>query len=183
MRCSPCAVMCLCMGLHFLVGVGFHGMRFIAGATLGSSRMSNCWEGDRNGRMTRRRSSHRTLQILGSYFLLMPLREETGISLGTDTLPTLFVASLVLTLFATPAASWFLRRASDCRQGMRDLYRTLAVLVLGESCNRAGETRNSGRASCRACWCCLDTRNVVCKRMRHATYKHVHHNSVNQVWP
>ena len=57
-------------------------------------------------------------QTLASYFLLIPLRDEIGILLGTNTLPKLFMASLLVTLIAQPLAStlvtssWLSRQAS-----------------------------------------------------------------------
>ena len=71
-------------------------------------------------------------QVLASDFLLLPLRDEAGVALGTHRLPALFAASLVLTLLATPAASYlFLNRASARERGIQQLYRTLAISVAG----------------------------------------------------
>ncbi|KAL6640564.1 hypothetical protein ACP70R_021687 [Stipagrostis hirtigluma subsp. patula] len=43
--------------------------------------------------------------ILSAYFVVLPLRDEGAISLGLDTLPGLFVGSLLLTVLAAPVAS------------------------------------------------------------------------------
>ncbi|KAL4425483.1 hypothetical protein ABPG75_009499 [Micractinium tetrahymenae] len=68
---------------------------------------------------------------LAGYFLLLPLRDEAGVSLGTDKLPRLFVGSLFLTFVATPLASAFLSRspAKDC--GLQLLFRCLSLSILG----------------------------------------------------
>lgn len=65
------------------------------------------------------------------YFLLLPTRDEAGVSLGTHNLPKLFVASLLLTLLATPLASAFLSRYAAKELGLQALYRSLSLLVLG----------------------------------------------------
>ncbi|KAL5225409.1 hypothetical protein ABZP36_012048 [Zizania latifolia] len=44
------------------------------------------------------------VQILSAYFVVLPLRDEWGISLGLGTLPDLFAVSLLLTLLAAPTA-------------------------------------------------------------------------------
>lgn len=75
------------------------------------------------------------LQILAGYFLLLPFRDEAGVSLGTHNLPKLFVASLLLTLAATPLVTFFLGRHPTKQQGLRQLYRFLALCILG---GRAG---------------------------------------------
>eukprot|EP00249_Psilotum_nudum_P011708 c23338_g1_i2 orf=860-2320(-) len=46
--------------------------------------------------------------LLSAYFIVLPLRDEAAISLGTSVLPTLFTASLLLTLLAAPMSSYFL---------------------------------------------------------------------------
>ncbi|KAF1883746.1 hypothetical protein Lal_00012663 [Lupinus albus] len=43
--------------------------------------------------------------ILSSYFVVLPLRDDGAISLGLSNLPSLFLASLFLTLFAAPLSS------------------------------------------------------------------------------
>lgn len=45
------------------------------------------------------------VQILSSYFVVLPLRDEGAISLGVSNLPILFVGSLVLTLVAVPLST------------------------------------------------------------------------------
>lgn len=47
-------------------------------------------------------------QLLGAYFVVLPLRDEAALSLGTGVLPSLFLASLVLTMIAAPASSYLL---------------------------------------------------------------------------
>ena len=71
------------------------------------------------------------LQLLAGYFLLLPLRDEAGVSLGTDKLPSLFAASLLLTLVATPLASFFLNLYSVKERGLQQLYRFMSASVLG----------------------------------------------------
>lgn len=44
--------------------------------------------------------------LLGAYFVVLPLRDEGAISLGLGSLPGLFMASLLLTLFAAPASTY-----------------------------------------------------------------------------
>ncbi|XP_055829208.1 uncharacterized protein LOC129898621 isoform X2 [Solanum dulcamara] len=44
--------------------------------------------------------------ILSSYFVVLPLRDEGAISLGLGNLPSLFVGSLILTLFAAPLSTF-----------------------------------------------------------------------------
>eukprot|EP00878_Enallax_costatus_P031051 GHUV01033885.1.p1 GENE.GHUV01033885.1~~GHUV01033885.1.p1 ORF type:complete len:280 (+),score=64.00 GHUV01033885.1:286-1125(+) len=70
--------------------------------------------------------------ILGSYFLLLPLREDAGISLGTSTLPLLFVSSLVVTVLFSPAASAFLARSTirDRELALKRLYSFMAATLL-----------------------------------------------------
>jgi AAA family ATP:ADP antiporter len=46
--------------------------------------------------------------LLSAYFVVLPLRDEAAISLGTSALPMLFLASLVLTMLAAPASSYLL---------------------------------------------------------------------------
>jgi AAA family ATP:ADP antiporter len=48
------------------------------------------------------------VQLLSAYFVVLPLRDEAAISLGTSALPMLFLASLVLTMLAAPASSYLL---------------------------------------------------------------------------
>ena len=47
-------------------------------------------------------------QLLGAYFVVLPLRDEAALSLGTGVLPALFLASLALTMLAAPASSYLL---------------------------------------------------------------------------
>ncbi|KAG0564917.1 hypothetical protein KC19_8G149900 [Ceratodon purpureus] len=46
--------------------------------------------------------------LLGAYFVVLPLRDEAALSLGTGVLPALFLASLALTMLAAPASSYLL---------------------------------------------------------------------------
>lgn len=69
---------------------------------------------------------------LAGYFLLLPLRDEAGVALGTDKLPRLFVGSLFLTFLATPLASAFLNRSPARERGLQLLFRALSLSVLGE---------------------------------------------------
>eukprot|EP00887_Chlorella_sp_A99_P000869 scaffold5.g869.t1 len=72
----------------------------------------------------------RRYHLLSGYFLLLPLRDEAGVSLGTDNLPRLFATSLVLTLIATPLATFFLSRHHIRERGVQQLYRFLSATVL-----------------------------------------------------
>ncbi|KAI3438810.1 hypothetical protein D9Q98_001227 [Chlorella vulgaris] len=67
---------------------------------------------------------------LSGYFLLLPLRDEAGVSLGTDKLPRLFVASLFLTFLATPLATAFLHRSESRERGLQLLLRALGLSIL-----------------------------------------------------
>lgn len=69
------------------------------------------------------------LCCLAGYFLLLPLRDEAGVALGTDKLPRLFLASLVLTFFAAPVASNYLHRHRE--RAVQRLFRALGLGVLG----------------------------------------------------
>ena len=71
---------------------------------------------------------------LAGYFLLLPLRDEAGVSIGTDKLPRLFVASLFLTFFAAPLVSTFLHQHASRERGVQVLFRAMALSILGESC-------------------------------------------------
>jgi hypothetical protein len=75
---------------------------------------------------------------LSGYFLLLPLRDEAGVSLGTDKLPRLFVASLFLTFLATPLATAFLHRSESRERGLQLLLRALGLSILGEEHTRCG---------------------------------------------
>ena len=55
-------------------------------------------------------------QLLGAYFICLPLRDEAGMSLGTSSLPSLFVSSLIVTLLAAPVSSALLTR-TDISKG------------------------------------------------------------------
>ena len=90
-------------------------------------------------------------QLLAGYFLLLPLRDEAGVSLGTHRLPVLFLASLLLTLVATPFASLFLARHTVAKErGVQQLYRFLSASVLG----RLGERGQWGGKEGASGWGC-----------------------------
>ncbi|KAK9906792.1 hypothetical protein WJX75_008123 [Coccomyxa subellipsoidea] len=70
--------------------------------------------------------------VLGSYFLLLPIRDEAGVSLGTKQLPFLFVGSFVLTVIVTPLVSQFLVRPGVTPdKAVHQLYWLLALSLLG----------------------------------------------------
>ncbi|KAA6417728.1 MAG: hypothetical protein FRX49_12314 [Trebouxia sp. A1-2] len=83
---------------------------------------------------------HRSLQkvvavqdseTLGSYFLLLPIRDEAGLTLGTDLFPTLFNCSFILTIIATPVAAAFLSRPAVRRsRSVRQLFTLFAFSIL-----------------------------------------------------
>ncbi|KAI5058267.1 hypothetical protein GOP47_0026437 [Adiantum capillus-veneris] len=60
--------------------------------------------------------------LLSAYFMVIPFRDEAAISLGTDILPLLFVASLLLTLVAAPICSHLL--------SLPTLSKSKALLIL-----------------------------------------------------
>lgn len=68
---------------------------------------------------------------LGAYFLVLPLRDEAGLALGTDLFPTLFSCSFVLTLVATPLASAFSSRPNTSRsRAAQQLFSLFALSLL-----------------------------------------------------
>lgn len=68
---------------------------------------------------------------LGTYFLLLPLRDEAGLTLGTDLFPTLFNCSFILTIVATPIVSAFLSRPAVRRScSIRQLFSLFAFSIL-----------------------------------------------------
>lgn len=79
--------------------------------------------------------------LLSAYFMVIPFRDEAAISLGTDALPMLFIASLLLTLVAAPLCSHLLSLPSLSKsKALLILYRFFGVslilffiLYIGES--------------------------------------------------
>lgn len=68
--------------------------------------------------------------ILFAHYLLVPLRDEAGIALGTNLLPAIFMCSLVAALAAAPITSFFLARPGVSRaQGMKQLYFAMACVL------------------------------------------------------
>lgn len=61
----------------------------------------------------------------------MPLRDDAGVTLGTATLPVLFVASLALTLVAAPSASALFQWHSHKGRALHILYRIMAAVTVG----------------------------------------------------
>eukprot|EP00210_Caulerpa_lentillifera_P004180 g3986.t1 len=55
------------------------------------------------------------LCVLGSYFVQLPLRDELGITIGTSWLPSLFIASLIVTGIAAPLTSKYLSQDTSYR--------------------------------------------------------------------
>eukprot|EP00899_Mesostigma_viride_P009313 jgi/Mesvir1/18383/Mv14265-RA.1 len=69
--------------------------------------------------------------LLTAYFILLPVRDDAGISLGTSTLPSLFLASLVATAMGAPASSYLLSYPSlKKRQALRMLFRFFAISLV-----------------------------------------------------
>ncbi|WIA43362.1 hypothetical protein OEZ86_009851 [Tetradesmus obliquus] len=70
--------------------------------------------------------------LLGSYFLLLPLREDAGISLGTSSLPALCACTLAVTLLFIPAASAFLSRShpNSREVALQQFYYFMAGVLL-----------------------------------------------------
>jgi hypothetical protein len=104
---------------------------------------------------------------LGGYFLLLPLRDEAGVSLGTNQLPRLFLASLLLTFLATPLASAFLLRFSAKERGVQLLLRVSSLSILGEdggfeSCCSRGSCPVNAKHSCIADRCALTLQDFSC---------------------
>eukprot|EP00775_Hariotina_reticulata_P011490 gene11490-11633_t len=71
-------------------------------------------------------------QILASYFLLLPLREDAGISLGTSVLPRLTACSLAVTLVVTPATTAFISRQhpAERERALRQFFTAMAGVLL-----------------------------------------------------
>ncbi|KAK9817839.1 hypothetical protein WJX72_002918 [[Myrmecia] bisecta] len=70
--------------------------------------------------------------LLAAYFLLLPLRDEAGVALGTSMLPPLFTTSFLLTFIATPATTVFLSRPSVPRErAVQQLFRLFALSMIG----------------------------------------------------
>jgi hypothetical protein len=69
-------------------------------------------------------------QILSAYFVVLPLRDEGAISLGLDTLPSLFAGSLLLTVLAAPVASLAFSLPSIPKPRVRPCY-LLPFLTFG----------------------------------------------------
>eukprot|EP00798_Chlamydomonas_sp_ICE-L_P016997 gene16997-23273_t len=67
---------------------------------------------------------------LAAYFLLLPLREEAAILIGTDKLPRLFTASLCCTLIVAPIVSQYIA-ASDRGVKIQRLFLMLAAIQIG----------------------------------------------------
>jgi hypothetical protein len=78
------------------------------------------------------RESAPCVQILSAYFVLLPLRDEAAVALGTHALPPLFAGSLLCTLLAAPGASAFLsRHAARRERGLQRFYTGLGSSMLG----------------------------------------------------
>eukprot|EP00250_Pteridium_aquilinum_P000236 c10259_g1_i1 orf=158-1600(+) len=69
--------------------------------------------------------------LLSAYFMVIPFRDEAAISLGTDVLPMLFLASLLLTLIAAPICSHLLSLPSLTKsKALLILYRFFGVSLV-----------------------------------------------------
>ena len=67
--------------------------------------------------------------VLSAYFILQPLRDEMGLVLGKDYLPSLFRWSLLLVALANPVYSWAVNRFPRI-QFIRLSYRFFAANIL-----------------------------------------------------
>lgn len=67
--------------------------------------------------------------LLSAYYIVHPLRDEMGLLLGTDYIPTLFRGSMVCVLLANPVFSYLVNRL-DRRQFMTVTYRFFAVCTV-----------------------------------------------------
>lgn len=67
--------------------------------------------------------------LLASYFVLLPVREEAGLSVGVRWLPSLFAASLLATLITTPLASAYLAKGSSSTLQRFYIAQALALIV------------------------------------------------------
>ncbi|KAG2497492.1 hypothetical protein HYH03_004644 [Edaphochlamys debaryana] len=70
--------------------------------------------------------------LLGSYFILLPLREDVALALGPSVLPSLFTASLVVTALAAPAVTTYVvnPRGGSRAVGFGRLCRVMAGCLL-----------------------------------------------------
>jgi uncharacterized membrane protein len=72
------------------------------------------------------------VQILASYFVLIPLRDEISVQLGTRTLPFLFVASLLVNTLAQMATSGMVTSSSTSRAAsISRFYAGVSVIIGG----------------------------------------------------
>ncbi|GAX74732.1 hypothetical protein CEUSTIGMA_g2179.t1 [Chlamydomonas eustigma] len=70
--------------------------------------------------------------VLGSYFILVPIRDEAGIMLGLSSLPSLFTASLLTTFIMVPITARFLSNTHGKRGiGHQRLFNFLAFALIG----------------------------------------------------
>lgn len=73
------------------------------------------------------------MQILASYFITVPLRDEMGVLLGTSTLPKLVGSSLLLSMVCQAATSSLLDTSSHASvtksAALRTLFRRLAFCI------------------------------------------------------
>jgi AAA family ATP:ADP antiporter len=68
--------------------------------------------------------------VLGSYFVLRPIRDAMGIAGGTDDLPWLFLGTLILTLIVSPLFSTLVAKLPR-RRFVAWSYRALIVCLIG----------------------------------------------------
>lgn len=70
--------------------------------------------------------------IIFSHYLVVPLRDEAGVALGTRNLPVIFLCSLVAALAAAPITSYFLSRPGVPKEkGIQQLYMSMSCLLGG----------------------------------------------------
>jgi hypothetical protein len=71
------------------------------------------------------------MQILASYFVLIPLRDEISVQLGTKALPVLFVASLLVNTLSQMAASGMLASSGASRKATLSRFYAGVAAILG----------------------------------------------------
>ena len=73
------------------------------------------------------------MQIVASYFLLIPLRDEMSVLLGTNTLPALFASSLVVSMLSQPVTSYIITSApsGSLSGGIHRFFNIVACVLTG----------------------------------------------------
>jgi hypothetical protein len=72
------------------------------------------------------------VQIVASFFLLIPIRDEMSVQLGTSRLPALFGTSLLVSMLGQPVTSWVITSSSDSlTSGIRRFFNIVAYVLTG----------------------------------------------------